>query len=74
MLFAILIDFEKEGDDKKTKEYIKLLKIYIPKQKILFSDKRGMLIEKIIYNFSGEFYYRYKKYQMSNLKISAKII
>jgi glycosyltransferase involved in cell wall biosynthesis len=68
MLFQILIDYERQGNNLKIKKIISQAKDKIYFQKIYFSERRGILFEKLLYNLNGMLYFAYKKKQEKKYK------
>ncbi len=68
LLFTYLNKYQIDKKNENHEEVLRIIfqvKQIIPKQVIYYKDKKGIFIEKIIYNYSGKLYYKYKKLRES---------
>ena len=61
MLFNYLVRFESVSNSAIVNDVIREAKLILPKMKFHKSDVKGVVFEKLLYNFSGKFYFQYKK-------------
>ena len=65
--FELIINYDNSLSNLDVKNYFDKIKKIMPFQSVLKSDKKGVILEKFIYNISIFLYYRYKKNQLRKI-------